>query len=88
MPRIAKSEREKTMDAIARRIRHHYNDALYERGLDCRSAAKTFGMGYDTMHRRLANPSQFTLGELVTIANTMNISLATLVSGKEASTNG
>jgi hypothetical protein len=45
-------------------------------------------MGYDTMHRRLANPSQFTLGELVTIANTMNISLATLVSGKEASTNG
>lgn len=88
MPRLTKSDLEKTMDDIARRIRHHYNDVIYERGLDCRSAAKTFGMGYDAMHRRLANPSQFTLGKLVTIANTINISLATLVSGKEASTNG
>lgn len=88
MPRIAKSERERMMDDIARRIRHHYSDALYERGMDCRSAAKAFGMGYDTLNRRLANPSRFTLGELVNIANTMNISLATLVSGKEASTNG
>ena len=41
-------------------------------------------MGYDTLNRRLANPSRFTLGELVNIANTMNVSLATLVSGKEA----
>lgn len=84
MPRIAKSDREKMMDDIARRIRHHYDDARRERNIDCHTAAKAYGMTYGTLNNHLSRPANFTRGELITIANTMNVSLATLISGKEA----
>ncbi len=83
MPRLAKNERDRQMDAIARRIRHHYSDILKERGLDCRTAANSMGVPYDRLNNRMKSPSAFTLGELYAIANAMNISLSTLVSGKE-----
>lgn len=79
MPRIAKSERERLMDNISRKIRHHYDDSRRERGIDCYTAAKAYGMTYGTLNNHLNCPESFTLGELVSIANTMNISLETLV---------
>lgn len=81
MPRIAPTMRERQMTDIARRIRHHYDDARRERGIDCHTAAQSYGMKYDTLNNHLRNPALFTLGELSAIANTMNISLAALVSG-------
>lgn len=84
MPRLAKPAREKQMDAAAERIRHHYYDALYVRRLTARQAALSLGfMSSDTLLRRLNNPADFTLGELSACANAMNISLVSLISGKE-----
>lgn len=84
MPRLALSEREKQIDTICRRIRHHYDDSLHRGRTDCRTVAKAMGFPcYQTLVNRFRTPSDLTLGELMTIANTMNISLATLVSGKE-----
>ncbi len=83
MPRLAKTERERQMDVIAKRIRHHYDDSRRERNIDCYTAAKAYGMTYGTLINHLNCPASFTLGELTAIANTMNVSLATLISGKE-----
>lgn len=84
MPRLAKTEREKQLDAVAKRIQHYYDDTRRERKLDCYTAARAMGLSYDTMLRKISNPSRFTLGELQSVANAMNISLFTLISGKEA----
>lgn len=83
MPRIAKSEHEKQMDAVARRIRHHYDDIRRDRDIDCFAAAKTMGICYATLRNRLMSPATFTLGELHSIANAMNISVETLIRSKE-----
>lgn len=83
MPRIAKSEHEKQMDAVARRIRHHYDDIRRDRDIDCFTAAKTMGICYATLYNRLKAPANFTLGELHSIANAMNISVETLIRSKE-----
>lgn len=84
MPRLAMSEREKQIDTICRRIRHHYDDTLRRGNTDCKRVAMAMGFPcYQTLSNRFKRPTDLTLGELMTIANTMNISLATLVSGKE-----
>ncbi len=86
MPRLTMTERDRQMNAIAKRIRHHYDDSRRDRNIDCRTAAKAYGMTYGTLINHLNCPASFTLGELITIANTMNVSLATLIGGKEAAT--
>lgn len=83
MPRIAPSAAEAQRNTICKRIRHHYDDIRRERGC-CRIAAKTMGFTYETLNNRLHDPGSLTLRELQGVANAMNISLATLVSGKEA----
>ncbi len=84
MPRLAKPAREKQMDAAAERIRHYYYDSLYVRKQSSEQAAKALGfMSPLTLRRRLERPADFTLGELSACANTMNISLVTLIGGKE-----
>jgi AraC-like DNA-binding protein len=84
MPRHSPSAQESERIRIARRIRHHVNDALQERGLCIEEAAKSLGMKQGTLYNRFKNPGSFTLLELQGIANAMNISLASLVDGKEA----
>lgn len=85
MSRIAKSEFEKLKNKICRRIRHFYDDIRRERGIDYHQAALTLGFSCAaTLLNRFRRPGRFTLDELGTIANAMNISLETLVSGKEA----
>lgn len=84
MPRIAKSEKEKRIDNIARVIRHHYDDSIRERGISCKTAAKSLGITYGTLANRFKSPRDFRIGELIDIANAMNISIETLISGKEA----
>lgn len=84
MPRISPSAGEAARIRIVRRIRHHVDDARRERGLCFEETAKSLGMKQGTLYNRFKNPGSFTLLELQGIANAMNISLATLVDGKEA----
>ncbi len=84
MPRLAKTALEKIVDAITAHIRHYYYDAMYVRKQSSEQAAKALGfMSPLTLRRRLNNPLDFTLRELLACANTMNISLVTLIGGKE-----
>lgn len=84
MPRIAPSAQEAVRIRIVRRIRHHIDDARRERGLCFEETVKTLGMKQGTLYNRFKSPGSFTLLELQGIANAMNISLASLVDGKEA----
>lgn len=86
MPRLARTALEKIVDAIADRIRHYYYDAMYVRKQSSEQAAKALGFASPlTLRRRLNSPSDLTLRELIACANTMNISLITLIGGKEGS---
>lgn len=82
MSRTSPKQREAEREAICRRIRHYYDDLTRERGYE--SAAATLGFGCPhTLLNRMRKPSALTLAELQSIASAMNISLATLLCGKE-----
>lgn len=82
MPRTSPKQREAECSAICRRIRHYYDDLTRERGYE--AAAATLGFGCSsTLRNRLRKPSTLTLTELQSIASAMNISLVTLLCGKE-----
>ena len=82
MPRTSQKQREAERAAICRRIRHYYDDLTRERGYA--AAAATLGFGCPkTLHNRFGKPSALTLEELQSIASAMNISLVTLLCGKE-----
>ena len=54
-------------------------------GRDRHAAAAALGVPYVTLWRRMKYPEDFTLGELQSIANTLNVSLPALLGGQ---TNG
>ena len=83
MPRIAKSDRDKRFESIGKRIRHFYDDLLRDRDMDCFDAAKTLGMEYGVLNRRLAHPEKITVEELFAVANAMNIAPETLIGKAE-----
>ncbi len=82
MPRTSPKQREAERFAICRRIRHYYDDLTRERGYEAAAATLGFPCA-TTLYGRLKNPSKLSLAELQSIASAMNISLVTLLCGKE-----
>ena len=79
MPRLPKTTAQRQRDAVVSAIDGKRN------GRDSRAAAAALGIPYITLWRRLKAPEDFTLGELQSIANTLNVSLPALLGGQ---TNG
>ena len=93
MLRLPKTTAQRQRDAVASAIdgyiaagkrngRDSRAAAGKRNGRDSRAAAAALGVPYITLWRRLKSPEDFTLGELQSIANTLNISLPALLGGQ------
>ena len=84
MPRISISQREKRCAEVRDRVElYRIRRRRESPGISCKEIAAALGMDYQTYLRRMKSPDKFTLGELLTIANTMNIALRTLLGEEE-----
>lgn len=82
MPRTSPKQRETEAAAIGKRVRHYYDDLRRKQGSD--NAARVLGFPcVATLYNRFSKPNRFTLSELQAIASAMNISLTTLLCGRE-----
>ena len=81
MPRLPKTTVQRQRDAVVRAI-DSYIAAGKRNGRDRHAAAATLGVAYVTLWRRMKYPEDFTLGELQTIANVLNVSLPALLGGQ------
>lgn len=81
MPRLAKTQAERQCAAILREVDAYVADRR-RNGFDAQSAAQSLGLTYTVLWRRRKNPESFTLSELQSIANTLNISLPALLGEK------
>ena len=84
MPRLPKTTAQRQRDAAVSAI-DDYIAAGKRNGRDRHAAAAALGVPYITLWRRLKAHEDFTLGELKSIANTLNVSLPALLGGQ---TNG
>ena len=78
MPRLKQSTADRQQSSVVAHI-DVYTCSRRRAGADCENIAHSLGMAYKTLQRRIRCPSDFTLGELQHIANTLNISLARLI---------
>lgn len=78
MPRLPKSKEDKQRQAIIDAI-DLYMIGKTRSGIDARTAAATLGIKYSTLLNRRKNPGGFTLREIQSIANVLNISVPTLL---------
>ncbi len=84
MPRLAQSTAEKQ----ARSVNSQLSAYIYEReraGWDKDRISRALGFPYSTLRLRRQNPEKFTLGELQGIANTLNITVSTLIGERSQS---
>lgn len=78
MPRLSKTQAERQCDAIVRAVDGYFAECR-RAGRDRYEAAASLGIPYTTLRRRTMSPESFTLGELQSIANTLNLSLPSLL---------
>ena len=84
MPRLPQTERDKIRNNVGRTIAHYQSDSRRERNAFRDKAASALGFGSgETLRRKIHNPGGITLDELLSIANTLNISIYTLLGQKE-----
>ena len=84
MPRLPQTEREKIKTVVSRTLAHYQADSNRERKVYRDKAAASLGLGCGaTLHNRIINPGKLSLDELLSIANTLNISIYTLLGQKE-----
>ena len=81
MPRLPKTTAQRQRDAVVRAI-DGYIAAGKRNERGSRASAAALGVAYVTLWRRMKYPEEFTLGELQTIANVLNISLPALLGGQ------
>lgn len=82
MPRLPKSKEDKQRQAIVNAV-DLYMIGKTRSGVDARTAAAAFGFSYSTLLNRRKNPGNFTLREIQSIANVLNVSVPTLLGGGE-----
>ena len=83
MPRLPQTERDKIRNNVGRTIAHYQSDSRRAKCFrDKAASALGFGSG-ETLRRKIHNPGGITLDELLSIANTLNISIYTLLGQKE-----
>ena len=80
MPRLPKTTAQRQRDAVVSAI-DGYIAAGKRNGRDRHAAAAALGVPYVTLWRRMKYPEDFTLGELQSIANVLNVSLPALLGG-------
>ena len=84
MPRLPQTERDKIRTNVGRTIAHYQSDSRRERNVFRDKAASALGFGSgETLRRKIHNPGGITLDELLSIANTLNISIYALLGQKE-----
>lgn len=81
MPRLPQSRADRQQTAVLRAI-DAYAAERKRAGQTMKMTARTFGLEYQTFNHRRKRPETFTLAELQRIANTLNISLMTLLGEK------
>lgn len=71
-------------ERIRRQILEYYDTLRTDGRMGCREAARVLGFPcYATLRNRLCRSSKFTIEELETIANAMNVSLNSLIGEEE-----
>ena len=81
MPRLSKTQAQRQRDSVVRAI-DGYLAECKRGGRDFKATSRALGVPYATLRRRTADPATFTLGELQSIANTINVSLPALLGEK------
>lgn len=81
MPRLPKTTAQRQRDAVVRAVDGYFAERKRS-GCDCYAASAALGVAYSTLRRRTLDPGTFTLSELQSIANTLNVSLASLLGEK------
>ena len=87
MPRLPKTQAQRQRDAVVRALDVYFAERKRS-GSDYLHTAAALGVPYATLRRRTHAPETFTLGELQSIANTLNVSLSTLLGENGGTTDG
>lgn len=78
MPRLSRTTAEKQLDAIRGAVDIYMMKRTRD-GVDCNTAAAALGFKYSTLRDKRKRPETFTVGEIQRIANTLNITIPTLL---------
>ena len=78
MPRLSRTTAEKQLDAIRDAVDIYMMKRARD-GVDCNTAAAALGFKYSTLRDKRKRPETFTVGEIQRIANTLYITIPTLV---------
>ena len=78
MPRLTRLKTENQYSKLVENIRL-YQLKRSDAGDNCFESAQRLGIPYRTLANRLKKPGTFTLRELQSVANTLNVSIASLL---------
>lgn len=78
MPRLSQTVAEKQLDALRNSVDIYMMKRTRD-GVDCSTAAAALGFKYSTLRDRRKRPETFTIGEIQRIANTLNVTIPTLL---------
>lgn len=78
MPRLSRTAAEKQLDAIRDAVDIYMMKRARD-GVDCNTAAAALGFKYSTLRDKRKRPETFTIGEIQRIANTLNVTIPTLL---------
>lgn len=78
MPRLSRTTAEKQLDAIRDAVDIYMMKRTRD-GVDCNTAAAALGFKYSTLRDKRKRPETFTVGEIQRIANTLNVTIPTLL---------
>lgn len=78
MPRLSRTAAEKQLDAIRDAVDIYMMKRTRD-GVDCNTAAASLGFKYSTLRDKRKRPETFTVGEIQRIANTLNVTIPTLL---------
>lgn len=78
MPRLSRTAAEKQLDAIRDAVDIYMMKRARD-GVDCNTAAAALGFKYSTLRDKRKRPETFTVGEIQRIANTLNVTIPTLL---------
>ena len=85
MPRLSVDKQTAMLQSVRRHMLGYKAERLAS-GADCECVAASLGFKPTTMYKRIKNPEDLTFVEVMRIANTLNISISTLLGEKEVPT--
>ena len=85
MPRLSVDKQTAMLQSVRRHILGYKAERLAA-GSDCHKTAAALGFETPTMYKRIKHPETLTFVEVLRIANTLNISVSTLLGEREVTT--